>query len=130
MKRFSSKTQKKGRYGEKVCKKFLISQGFQVLEENYTCFYGEVDLVVKKRGMIHFIEVKSLFVNKQSFVSHETYNPFENVTEKKIQRFRKAVYSYLRQNKVSHETYQCDVYVIYIDLVNKKHLIDRLLSAF
>ncbi len=138
MKQFTSKTQKIGEYGEKICAKWLQNNGFTILEKNFTTKKGEIDIICKKSENIHFIEVKST-LNKEINVSYETnntiadknrsseYNPAENVNKNKIRKCYKTICEYIRLNKVSHETkYQFDVYIIYIDTNNIKHKIQKI----
>jgi putative endonuclease len=55
---FTSKTQIIGEIGENIAVKFLMKHNFQILERNYTKKWGEIDIVGKKLGKLHFIEVK------------------------------------------------------------------------
>lgn len=43
---------------EKAAGKFLESQGFQILEYNYRCKKGEIDIIAKEGGYLVFCEVK------------------------------------------------------------------------
>lgn len=47
-----------GKEKEKLAAKFLISQGVQILERNFSCKVGEVDLIGRDRGYLVFFEVK------------------------------------------------------------------------
>ena len=65
---FTSETQKTGEIGENIAVKFLVKQGFSILNRNYTKKWGELDIVAEKAGKIHFIEVKSVssyMINKK-----------------------------------------------------------------
>lgn len=48
-----------GQEGEKTAASYLESLGFLILERNYRCRLGEIDLIVEKEGEIHFVEVKT-----------------------------------------------------------------------
>lgn len=123
MKQFTSKTQKIGKYGEDICEAFLKKDGYKLIERNYTTKQGEIDIISKKEKTLHFIEVKSI---SQRNVSYETYNPAENLTKTKFEKIKKTVRKYLELNKVSYETFQIDLYMVYIDSANKKHKIQRI----
>ena len=57
---FTSDTQKTGEIGENIAVKFLVKQGFSILDRNYTKKWGELDIVAKKDNKLYFIEVKSV----------------------------------------------------------------------
>ena len=84
---FTSKTQQIGEKGEEMAKVFLMKQGFTVIEQNVANKYGEIDIVAKKSNLWYFFEVKA--GKKSSF-----FNPAENLTEKKIRKFRISVEHY------------------------------------
>ena len=132
MKRFTSKNQKTGEYGETICLQFLRTMGHEIFERNYTEKEGEVDIISKKDNTLHFIEVKSVSCENTENISHETtYNPAENVTREKIRKLQKTIYKYLEQNNVSRETkYQLDVYLVYIDARNTSHKVKRIENVF
>ncbi|KKT37913.1 MAG: hypothetical protein UW27_C0008G0048 [Parcubacteria group bacterium GW2011_GWA1_44_13] len=52
--------QKIGRLGEDIAVKYLENKGFLVIERNYLKKCGEIDVIAKKAGITHFIEVKSV----------------------------------------------------------------------
>ncbi len=125
MKTFTSKTQKIGEIGEKLAKMFLMKHGFEILESNYTKKMGEIDIVAKRGEIYHFIEVKSVSreivpLSKQSNVTHESigYRPEENMHQKKIGRFVRAVEHYLMANNLEVE-HQIDLALVYIDQTRK-----------
>ena len=129
MKQFTSKTQKIGRYGEKICEKFLKQDGFTIIESNYTKRIGEIDLIAKKGDIVHFIEVKSVSCENTEFISQETtYNPGENVTKDKLIKIYKTSQEWIKENNVSLQT-QIDIYLIYIDKRNIKHKIDKITNV-
>lgn len=124
MKLFTSKTQRIGEIGENICAAYLKQVGFKILERNYTKKFGEIDIITKKDGVIHSIEVKSI---RQNNVSYETYNPAENFTKDKYLKVYKTTKVYLEENDVSHETkWQIDLYCVFIDLKTKNHKLSKI----
>lgn len=127
MKRFTSKTQKIGEVGENIAEMFLVKHGFTILERNFTCKAGEIDIICKKADKIHFVEVKSV-ISKN--VTHETrYNPFYNVTREKIQKCVNTIEFWLsfHEKHVSRETcWQFDGIAIFIDFILKKAHVEYL----
>lgn len=124
MKQFTSKTQKIGELGEKICTKYLREIGFTLIELNYTKKSGEIDIIAEKNDILHFIEVKSV---QLKYVSYETYNPAENLTKSKYAKILKTTNVYLDENSVSHETkWQIDLYCVFINRDSGKHKINRI----
>ena len=48
-----------GKSGELFAEKFLERRGYEILERNFRCKLGEIDLVARERGEVVFVEVKS-----------------------------------------------------------------------
>jgi len=120
MKRFTSQNQKIGQIGEGIAEKFLVKQGFVVIERNYTLKTGEIDIITMKGGQIGFWEVKTTQCATGN-VSRGTYNPFENIHEKKLKRFVQTVEYYLYSRNVSHETkWGIHGLAVYLDLFTKQ----------
>ena len=112
-----SKHKKKiGALGENMACRFLVKQGFKVLDRNYNKKWGEIDIVAEKDKILRFIEVKTV-------VSYETdrYRPEENVHYQKLKRLSRVIQTYLLDKKVSYETeWQIDVLAVFLDLETKK----------
>ena len=71
-----------GTYGEKLATNFLRQHGYKILEKNFWCRYGEIDLIAKSNDYISFIEVK--LGSQQSFVPLE--NKINNYKQKKMKQ--------------------------------------------
>ena len=48
-----------GRCGERLAAGYLSSHGYSVLEMNYRCRFGELDIVARRDDMVSFAEVKT-----------------------------------------------------------------------
>jgi putative endonuclease len=108
-----------GNIGEKVASEYLKSKGHVVIFRNYRKPYGEIDIVSKNAGIVHFVEVKT--------VSHETsvgsgtgdfFRPEENVHQQKVKRLLRTIGAYLFENGENGE-WQFDVVAVILDQ-NKK----------
>ena len=58
MKKSGKDNQNLGRFGEDKAVDYLISAGYTVLQRNFRCRLGEIDIIAQKDGFIAFIEVK------------------------------------------------------------------------
>ncbi|MGN0771681.1 MAG: YraN family protein [Christensenellales bacterium] len=50
---------KSGINGENLAAEFLENKGFVILERNYSCRIGEIDIVAMDKDVLVFVEVKS-----------------------------------------------------------------------
>lgn len=50
---------KLGEKGEIAAKKYLENKGYEILDTNWTCKLGEIDIVAKDRDSLVFVEVKT-----------------------------------------------------------------------
>lgn len=48
-----------GAGGEEKAAKYLKKNGYKILERNFKCRFGEVDIIAEKDGAVAFIEVKT-----------------------------------------------------------------------
>lgn len=71
-----------GKRGEDLAVEFLQKKGLQILERNWRCMYGELDIVAKDGEVLVFVEVKT-----RSSVS--CGHPLESLNAKKILRLRR-----------------------------------------
>jgi putative endonuclease len=101
-------SKEKGKYGEEIACKVLSSFGYEVIETNYLTRYGEIDIIARKGGIIHCIEVKS---------TYGAYNPAENFHKTKLKRFLKTVRIYCYMNHLTEEQIQVDLALV--DLKNR-----------
>ncbi len=120
---FTSDTQKIGEIGENIAVKFLVKQGFSILERNYTKKWGELDVVSQKDNKLYFIEVKSVSRGTLKDITHENldqYHPEDNMHPWKLKRLSRVIQTYLLSNKKLEEMdWQVDLLVVFLDLKNK-----------
>ena len=48
-----------GRCGERLAAGYLSSHGYRLVEMNYRCRFGELDIVARRDDMVIFAEVKT-----------------------------------------------------------------------
>lgn len=51
-------TERKGEWGERKAANYLRLKGYRILERNYSCRMGEVDIIASKGEFVVFVEVK------------------------------------------------------------------------
>lgn len=76
----------------KACE-YLNSQGFKIIEQNfYAKKIGEIDIIVKKNDIYHFIEVKS---------ANDYEIAVNNITSSKLSKLKKSIDYYLQIKKLN-----------------------------
>ena len=48
-----------GKRGEDIAVAYLKNRGYRIIERNYKCLFGEIDIVAKDGDTVVFVEVKS-----------------------------------------------------------------------
>jgi putative endonuclease len=127
MKNFTSNSQKIGELGEDVACKYLVKQGYLILERNYTKKWGEIDIVAQKKNVLYFIEVKSKSVSSLDFVSrffdeqtNQTGRPEDNMHPWKLKRLSRTIQTYLIHKRIGNTPWQFDLLIVYLDIDQRK----------
>lgn len=80
-----------GAWGEAQAAEYLRKRGYTLVAAGYRCRFGEIDLIVRNRRFLAFVEVK--LRKSASFA-----NAFEYVDWHKQERLRTTASLYLSQN--------------------------------
>ena len=91
-----------GAYGERVAAQRLVEGGMQVLDRNWRCDLGEIDLVLRDGDVLVFCEVKT---RSSSAYGH----PVEAVTAVKAARLRRLAARWLRDHDVHPDGVRIDL---------------------
>ena len=100
----------KGNYGEEIAKEYLKGKRYIVLEENFNCRSGEIDIIAKDKNEIVFIEVKTREFGKN-------IRPIEAINKCKLERIVKTAKYYVFINDIEKENMRFDA--IEVILKNK-----------
>ncbi|MFT4028667.1 MAG: YraN family protein [Protaetiibacter sp.] len=71
-----------GRRGERLAERYLLARGYRLVERNWRCRHGEIDLVARDGDTLVFVEVKTR-------TSTAFGHPFEAITPAKLARLRR-----------------------------------------
>jgi putative endonuclease len=97
-----------GKAGEEAAVQYLCDHGYRILERNYRCRFGEIDLIARDGRTLAFVEVKT----RRS----QNYGPAAAaVTAEKQRHLIKASQVYLIQRKNAAELCRFDVVTIEMD---------------
>ena len=82
---------------EQKAVKYLLENGYIILEQNYRNRCGEIDIIARKKGMLVFLEVK--------YRTTSIYgSPLEAVDWRKQNQIRKVAQFYLMRHGLSEWT--------------------------
>ena len=111
---------KTGSEGEKIAKEYLEQKGYTILERNFSCNQGEIDIIALDNQEIVFIEVKTRTNMNYGLAS-------EAVNRQKKMHLIKTIKYYIHIRNLEDEFIRIDVIEIYIK--NKKAYINHIKQA-
>ena len=106
-----------GKIGEDIVADYITKLGYKVLERNFECKQGEIDIVALDKDYIVFVEIKSR-------TNIEFGLPSESVTKKKLKHILKTASYYLYIKKLENSNVRIDVIEIYMG--GSKHYINHI----
>jgi putative endonuclease len=108
----SDARQKLGRWGEKVAATYLEAHGLRIVEHNWRCARGEIDLVAQEDDELVFVEVKTRRGRTLGL-------PEEALTPAKAQRLIMLGEAYLAANELVDVPWRVDLVAVELDAQGK-----------
>ena len=78
-----------GKSSEDLACEFLLKNGCEILARNFSSKFGEIDVIAKKDGILHFVEIKA---------TQGDYEAEYRLTPAKFNKILKTIDFYLLQN--------------------------------
>ncbi|MFN8146664.1 MAG: YraN family protein [Candidatus Nanopelagicales bacterium] len=94
-----------GRFGEDVAVRHLEDDGYVVLDRNWRCEIGEIDIVAREHDVLVVCEVKT-----RSSLRHGS--PFEAITERKLHRLERLGIAWMRAHSVRPRSMRIDIVAV------------------
>ena len=94
-----------GQTGERLAAEELVRRGYHILERNFRCSYGEIDLIAEDEQDLIFVEVKTRRGNVYGL-------PEEAVTYRKRQKIVQVASYYLDIHACSERSWRIDVVAV------------------
>ncbi len=92
----------KGNIAEDKACDFLYEHGYEIVERNFYSRFGEIDVIVTKDNVLHFVEVKS----------GEDYEvAIQNITRSKLSKLLRTCDVYMKKNGFDGD-YMIDALVV------------------
>jgi putative endonuclease len=98
-----------GRRGEDAAACHLVQQGYSVLDRNWRCRWGELDIVAADGSALVVVEVKTR-------TGHRFGTPAEAVTAAKYQRLRRLAGLWLDGQPSRFTAIRFDIVAVLLDL--------------
>jgi putative endonuclease len=102
------KRRETGQRGEKLAADFLTKRGYRILETNYRCPHGEIDLVARHGDFLVFVEVRTK-------KSPEFGSPEESITQIKKERLIATAQHYQQEHDNLPPSWRIDVVALEMD---------------
>ena len=112
-----------GSLGEDIAETYLRQIGYTVLERNFRCKIGEIDIIGKDGDYICFIEVKTRYGSIYG-------RPCEAVTYSKRHKIYKTAETYIMRKKLFKFNFRFDVMEIILNNSNDNPSIRLIKDAF
>ena len=91
-----------GKFGEKIAANHLKRNGYRILENNFRCKFGEIDIIALHRDTMVFVEVKTR--KKNLFLT-----PAHSVNKAKKHRIIKTAFYYLKKHRKFDKNIRFDI---------------------
>jgi putative endonuclease len=110
-----------GKEGERVAELYLKHKGYKLVERNYRCSAGELDLIVLDRRVVVFVEVKTRS-------GHGFGSPLEAVEFHKQRKMIKAAQYFLSEKRLHQRDARFDV--VGISWPGREPVVEHIENAF
>lgn len=97
-----------GRIGENIIADYITKLGYKVVERNFECNQGEIDIIAKDKEELVFIEVKT-----RTDISYGEAR--EAVTNTKKRHLINSIKYYIYKQKLENQPIRIDVAEVYIN---------------
>lgn len=94
-----------GQIGEQTAADYLKSRGYSMIETNWRCPQGEIDLIARQDATLVFVEVRTRHADSTEWA-------FESITPAKQKRLQKLAHAYLSAHQLQHITWRVDLIAI------------------
>lgn len=121
-KKRSSHNKELGRRGEDAAARYLTARGYDIVVRNWTCSFGEADIIARDGDTVVFVEVKT-----RTGLSNGL--PSEAVTKEKRARYEKIACAYLMDSDFVDVPVRFDVVAILV-MDSNRALIRHHIDAF
>jgi putative endonuclease len=110
-----------GKEGERLAERYLQNKGYKLVERNYRCRAGELDLIVLDRRVVVFVEVKTR-------TGHGFGSPLEAVEFRKQRKMIHAAQFFLAAKGLQQRDARFDV--VGVSWAGREPIVEHIENAF
>ena len=111
-----------GKTAEQIACQYLLAESLTLVVRNYTCRFGEIDLIMQDRDFLVFIEVRTR--SNQNYAS-----ALESIDYRKQQKLINTAQFYLQTHHLIDKV-PCRFDVIAVSFTQNGHNFDWIKNAF
>lgn len=99
-----------GKWGENLACKYLEERNYQIIQRNFLCRQGEIDIIAKDvaKNELVFVEVKTRTNLRYG-------NPAEAVTREKLRHLKQAIKYFVYRNHLDGVAIRVDVMEVLLE---------------
>jgi len=91
-----------GSWGEDIAEKYLKKKGYAIIERNFRCKLGEIDIIALNNAQLVFIEVKTRQNQKYGL-------PCEAVNKEKLRHLTRTANYFVASRSINYKDVRLDV---------------------
>src|SRR5687767_3282708 len=110
-----------GKEGERLAERYLQKKGYKLVERNYRCTAGELDLIVLDQRVVVFVEVKTR-------TGHGFGTPLEAVEIRKQRKMIRAAQFFLAARGLQQRDARFDV--VGVSWAGREPVVEHIENAF
>jgi putative endonuclease len=104
-----------GRASEEIAVRFLKARHLKIIQRNFSCQAGELDIIARYKDIFIFVEVRS---TRDSLF----HDPLDSVTSLKIKRLRILAQIWLKKQGINNARLRFDI----VGIIQKSGLVDSI----
>ncbi len=116
-----------GKQGEEIALQHLRENGYKILEKNFRCKLGEIDIIARDQHIVVFIEVRTKI---SSSVPSAYGPPYNSVTSHKQRQVKRVALFYISRHNLVNTQFRFDVIGITLNSQGEKPHLDHIQNAF
>ena len=94
--------QQTGQRGEDIAADYLMAKGYRILDRNWRCSIGELDIIMEKGNVLVFVEVRTRTSSRYG-------SPEESITPAKQAKLIELAHTYLQEVESVHASWRIDI---------------------